>query len=204
MAFDTKFEFILQFERILGEMKSKNPETYGRNLQFLSIEAIETVRPILHRFFPGDADLISTLTRKDVDLMLMRILRSEVVGFQGEGEKLVRKARTIISQFGFLPPVAFFYIYNGAELFEAMLERTYKSLKKRGKPIGLSEVWRRFSAPLTASFELKSIFTKDLLFKIRQRLKNYLEKDSRFKFDARSPKKLFVGLSEWGNTSFKE
>lgn len=204
MPFDTKFEFILQFEKIIGEMKSKNPETYGRNLQFLSIEAIETVKPILHRFFPSDAGLIDTLTRKDIDLMLMRILRSEVVGFQGEGEKLVRKARTIIAQFGFLPPVAFFYIYNGAELFEAMLERTYKSLKKRGKPIALSEIWRRFSSPLTASFELKSVFTKDLLFKIRQRLKNYLEKDSRFYFDARSPKKLFVGLSEWGSIIFKD
>ncbi len=204
MPFDTKFEFILQFEKILGEMKSKNPETYGRNLQFLSTEPIETVRPILHKFFPGDAGLIDTLTRKDIDLMLMRILRSEVVGFQGEGEKLVRKARTIISQFGFLPPVAFFYVYNGAELFEAMLESAYKMLKKRGKPISLSDLWRRFSSPLTASFELKSVFTKDLLFKIRQRLKNYLEKDSRFYLDARSPKKLFLGLSEWGNMNFED
>jgi len=204
MSFDTKFEFILQFEKILGEMKSKNPETYGRNLQFLSTEPIETVRPILHKFFPGDTGLIDTLTRKDIDLMLMRILRSEVVGFQGEGEKLVRKARTIISQFGFLPPVAFFYVYNGAELFEAMLESTYKTLKKRGRPQSLSDVWRRFSSPLTASFELKSVFTKDLLFKIRQRLKNYLEKDSRFYLDARSPKKLYVGLSEWGSISFED
>ena len=188
MPFDTKFEFILQFEKILGEMKSKNPETYGRNLQFLSTEPIETVRPILHKFFPGDTGLIDTLTRKDIDLMLMRILRSEVVGFQGEGEKLVRKARTIISQFGFLPPVAFFYVYNGAELFEAMLESTYKTLKKRGKPISLSEMWRRFSSPLTASFELKNEFTKD----------------PRFHLDARSPKKLYVGLSEWGSISFED
>jgi len=204
MPFDTKFEFILQFEKILGDMKSKNPETYGRNLQFLSTEPIETVRPILHKFFPADNALIDTLNRKDIDLMLMRILRSEVVGLQGEGERLVRKARAIISQFGFLPPVAFFYAYNGAELFEAMLESTYKTLKKRGRPISLSELWRRFSSPLTASFELKSIFTKDLLFKIRQRLKNYLEKDPRFHLDARSPKKLFVGLSEWGSIIFED
>lgn len=198
MPFDTKFEFILQFEKILGEMKSKNPETYGRNLQFLSIETIETVRPILQKFFPNDKNLIDTLIRKDIDLMLLRILRSEVVGLQGEGERLVRKARNIISQFGFLPPVAFFYAYNGAELFEAMLDRTYKNLKKRGKPQSLSDIWRRFSASLTASFELKNLFTKDLLFKIRQRLKNYLEKDPRFYLDARSPKKLFVALAEWG------
>ncbi len=204
MPFDTKFEFILQFEKILGEMKSKNPETYGRNLQFLSIEPIETVRPILQKFFPNDKDLIDSLVRKDVDLMLMRILRSEVVGFQGEGEKLVRKARNIISQFGFLPPVAFFYAYNGAELFEAMLDRTYKTLKKRGKPQSLSEIWRRFAAPLTVSFELKSIFNKELLFKIRQRLKNYLEKDPRFYLDARSPKKLYVALTEWGSVEFDD
>lgn len=204
MSFDTKFEFILQFEKILGEMKSKNPETYGRNLQFLSIEPIETVRPILQKFFPNDKDLIDSLVRKDIDLMLMRILRSEVVGFQGEGEKLVRKARTIISQFGFLPPVAFFYAYNGAELFEAMLDRIYKTLKKRGKPQSLSEIWRRFASPLTVSFELKTIFNKELLFKIRQRLKNYLEKDPRFFLDARSPKKLYVALTEWGSVDFDD
>ncbi|NCB39181.1 MAG: hypothetical protein EOM80_10450 [Erysipelotrichia bacterium] len=185
-------------------MKSKNPETYGRNLQFLSIEPIETVRPILQKFFPNNKDLIDTLTRKDVDLMLMRILRSEVVGFQGEGEKLVRKARNIIALFGFLPPVEFFYAYNGMELFEAMLDRIYKNLKKRGKSQSLSDIWRRFSSPLTASFELKNVFTKDLLFKIRQRLKNYLEKDPRFFIDARSPKKLFVALSEWGNTNIED
>jgi hypothetical protein len=202
MPFDTKFEFILQFEKILGDMKRKNPETYGRNLQFLSIEQIETVRPILQKFFPSDKKLIDTLTRKDIDLMLMRILRSEVVGFQMEGEKLVRKAKSIIAQFGFLPPVAFFYAYNGAELYEAMLDRIYKNLLKRGRPQSLSEAWRRFSAPLTASFELKNIFTKDMLFKIRQRLKNYLEKDPRFYLDARSPKKLYVALTEWGENDY--
>ncbi len=202
MPFDTKFEFILQFEKILGDMKRKNPETYGRNLQFLSIEGIETVRPILQKFFPSDKPLIDTLTRKDIDLMLMRILRSEVAGFQIEGERLVHKAKSIISQFGFLPPVEFFYAYNGAPLFDAMLDRIYKNLKKRGKPQSLSEAWRRFSAPLTASFELKNVFTKDLLFKIRQRLKNYLEKDPRFFLDARSPKKLYVALTEWGETEY--
>ncbi len=202
MPFDTKFEFILQFEKILGDMKRKNPETYGRNVQFLSVEPMETVRPILQKFFPSDKELIDSLNRKDVDLMLMRILRSEVVGFQGEGEKLIRKAKSIISQFGFLPPVEFFYAYNGAELFEAMLDRIYKNLRKKGKPQSLSDIWRRFSAPLTASFELKNVFTKDLLFKIRQRLKNYLEKDPRFFLDARSPKKLFVTLTEWGEAEF--
>lgn len=202
LPFDTKFEFILQFEKILGDMKRKNPETYGRNLQFLSVEPMETVRPILQKFFPSDKELIDSLTRKDIDLMLLRILRSEVVGFQGEGEKLIRKAKTIISQFGFLPPVEFFYAYNGAELFEAMLDRIYKNLKKKGKPQSLSDIWRRFSSPLTASFELKNVFTKDLLFKIRQRLKNYLEKDPRFFLDARSPKKLFVTLTEWGDAEF--
>jgi hypothetical protein len=202
MPFDTKFEFILQFEKILGDMKRKNPETYGRNVQFLSVEPMETVRPILQKFFPSDKELIDSLNRKDVDLMLMRILRSEVVGFQGEGEKLIRKAKSIISQFGFLPPVEFFYAYNGAELFEAMLDRIYKNLRKKGKPQSLSDIWRRFAAPLTASFELKNVFTKDLLFKIRQRLKNYLEKDPRFFIDARSPKKLFVTLTEWGEAEF--
>jgi len=204
MPFDTKFEFILQFEKILGDMKRKNPETYGRNIQFLSTETIETVRPILQKFFPSDKKLINTLSRKDIDLMLMRILRSEVAGFQHEGERLLRKAKAIISQFGFLPPVEFFYAYNGAELFDAMLERIYKTLKKRGRPQSLSEVWKRFASPLTASFELKNIFTKDMLFKIRQRLKNYLEKDPRFYLDARSPKKLYVALSEWGEAGSRE
>ncbi len=203
MPFDTKFEFILQFEKILGDMKRKNPETYGRNIQFLSGEPMETVRPILQKFFPSDKGLIDTLTRKDIDLMLMRILRSEVVTFQGEGEKLVRKAKNIVSQFGYLPPVAFFFAYNGAELFDSMVDRMYRTLKKKGRPMSLSEIWRRFSAPLTASFELKNIFTKDLLFKIRQRLKNYLEKDPRFFLDAKSPKKLYVHLTEWGENDFK-
>ncbi len=197
MPSETKFEFILQFEKILGEMKSKNSETYGRNIQFLSVEPIEAVRPILKKFFPADSDLIDTLGRKDIDLMLMRILRSEIIGLQADGEKLVRKARDIVSKFGFLPPVAFFYDYNGAELFESMLDSIYRALKKQGKPLSLSEIWHRFSAPLIASFELKDVFTKELLFKIRQRLKNYLEKDKRFYLDARSPKKLFVGLAEW-------
>jgi hypothetical protein len=204
MPFDTKFEFILQFEKILGDMKRKNPETYGRNIQFLSSESIETVRPILQKFFPSDKKLINTLHRKDIDLMLMRILRSEVAGFQHEGERLLRKAKAIISQFGFLPPVEFFYAYNGAELFDAMLDRIYKTLKKRGRPQSLSEVWKRFASPLTASFELKNIFTKDMLFKIRQRLKNYLEKDPRFYLDARSPKKLYVALREWGEDGAKD
>ena len=204
MPFDTKFEFILQFEKILGDMKRKNPETYGRNIQFLSTEPIETVRPILQKFFPSDKKLINALSRKDVDLMLMRILRSEVAGFQHEGERLLRKAKTIISQFGFLPPVEFFYAYNGAELFDAMLDRIYKILKKRGRSQSLSEVWKRFASPLTASFELKNIFTKDMLFKIRQRLKNYLEKDPRFYLDARSPKKLYVALSEWGEEGARD
>lgn len=204
MLFDTKFEFILQFEKILGEMKTKNYDTYCRNIQFLSIESIETIRPVLLKFFPRSEKLINTLNRKDIDLMLMRILRSEVVGFQGEGERIVKKAKNIILQFGFLPPVAFFYVYNGAELFEAMLERTYRALKKHGKPILLSDLWRRFSAPLTASFELKSFFDKELMFKIRQRLKNYLEKDSRFFIDARSPKKLYVSLVEWNQALYGE
>ncbi|MFZ5949365.1 MAG: hypothetical protein ACOYXC_01570 [Candidatus Rifleibacteriota bacterium] len=202
MPSDTKFEFILQFEKILGDMKRKNPETYGRNVQFLSVEPMETVRPILQKFFPSDKELIDSLNRKDIDLMLLRILRTEVVGLQGEGEKLVRKAKNVIGQFGFLPPVEFFYGYNGAELFEAMLDRIYKNLRKKGKPQSLSEIWRRFSSPLTASFELKNVFTKDLLFKIRQRLKNYLEKDPRFYLDARSPKKLYVTLTEWGEAEF--
>lgn len=199
MPFDTKFEFIIQFEKILGEMKKKNPETYQRNIQFLSSEKLETILPVLQKFFPSDKPLIETLSRKDIDLMLMRILRSEVVALQGEGERLVSKARNIVGQFGFLPPVAFFFAFNGAELFEAMVERIYQDLRRRGKPLALSELWKRFSSPLTASFELKNIFTKDLLFKIRQRLKNYLEKDRRFVIDARSPKKLFVTLSEWGD-----
>lgn len=197
MSCETKFEFILQFEKILGDMKVKNSETYGRNIQFLSIEPIEAVRPILKKFFPADSALIDTLVRKDIDLMLMRILRSEVIGLQNDGERLVKKAKDIVSKFCFLPPVAFFYDYNGAELYESMLEAMYRLLKKSGKPHSLSEMWQRFSAPLIASFELKNIFTKELLFKIRQRLKNNLEKDDRFFLDARSPKKLFVGLSEW-------
>lgn len=200
MACETKFEFILQFEKILGEMKSKNSETYGRNIQFLSVEPIEAVRPILKKFFPSDSALIDTLVRKDIDLMLMRILRTEVLGLQNDGEKLVRKARDIVSKFGFLPPVAFFYDYNGAELYESMLETIYRILKKSGKPQSLSEIWHRFSAPLIASFELKNVFNKELLFKIRQRLKNYLEKDKRFFIDARSPKKLYIGLAEWEKT----
>lgn len=202
MPFETKFEFMLQFEKILGDMKKKNPDTYGRNIQFLSIEPIETIRPILQKFFPSDKALIETLVKKDIDLMLMRILRSEIAGLQGEGEKLVRRARTIINQFSLLPPVEFFFAYNGAELFEAMLDSMYKNLKKKNSPQSLSELWKKFASPLTASFELKSIFTKDLLYKIRQRLKNYLEKDPRFFLDAKSPKKLYVSLSEWGDKNF--
>lgn len=200
MPFDTKFEFILQFEKILGEMKKKNPETYQRNLQFLSSERLETILPILQKFFPLDKDLIHTLNRKDVDLMLMRILRSEIVHLQGEGERLVAKARSVVQQFGFLPPVAFFYAFNGAEIFDAVVDQIYQDMKKRGKPQGLSEIWRRLSAPLTANFELKTVFTKDLLFKIRQRLKNFLEKDQRFIIDAKSPKKLYLRLVEWGES----
>jgi len=200
MPFDTKFEFILQFEKILGEMKKKNPETYQRNIQFLSSEPMQTIVPVLQKFFPSDKTLIDTLTRKDIDLMLMRILRSEIVTLQGEGERLVGKARTVVTQFGFLPPVAFFYAFNGAELFEAMVERIYVDLKKRGKPQSLSDIWKHFSAPFAASFELKSVFTKDLLFKIRQRLKNFLEKDRRFVIDAPSPKKLVLRLAEWGES----
>ena len=199
MPFDSKFEFIIQFEKILGDMKKKNPETYQRNISFLSSESLETILPVLQKFFPSDKTLIETLNRKDIDLMLMRILRSEVVTLQGEGERLVAKGRTIVNQFGFIPPVAFFFLFNGAELFEAMVDRIYADLKRRGKPLALSEIWKRFSAPLTASFELKNIFTKDLLFKVRQRLKNFLEKDRRFVIDARSPKKLDVGLAEWGD-----
>jgi len=199
MPFDTKFEFITQFEKILGDMKKKNPETYQRNIQFLSSEKLETILPVLQKFFPSDKALIETLLRKDIDMMLMRILRSEVAVLQGEGERLVGKGRAIVNQFGFLPPVAFFFLYNGAELFDAMVNRIYQDLKKKEKPVSLSEIWKRFAAPLTASFELKSIFSKDLLFKIRQRLKNYLDKDRRFVIDARSPKKLYIALSEWGD-----
>lgn len=200
MPFDTKFEFILQFEKILGEMKKKNPETYQRNLQFLSTENMETILPILQKFFPLDKELIQTLGRKDIDLMLMRILRSEVVHLQGEGERLVAKGRAVVSQFGFLPPVAFFFIFNGAEIFEAVVEQVYQDMKRRKKTQGLSEIWKRISAPLIASFELKTTFNKDLLFKIRQRLKNFLEKDKRFVIDAKSPKKLYLRLAEWGET----
>ena len=197
MAFETKFEFILQFEKILADMKRKNIDTYGRNLQFLSMETMETIRPVLQKFFPSDKKLIHSLVRKDIDLMLMRILRSEVVTFQNDGERLIKQAKLIVERFGFLPPVSFFFAYNGAELFDAMLDRIYRHLKRAGKPQSLSGIWKRFSAPLTSSFELKSIFTKDLMFKIRQRLKNYIEKDPRFKLDAKSPKKLFVTLTEW-------
>lgn len=200
MPFETKFEFILQFEKILAEMKKKNSDTYNRNIQFLSSESVETILPVLQKFFPSDRSLIETLVRKDIDMMLMRIMRSEIVSLQGEGERLVSKAMTVIRNFGFLPPVAFFYAYNGAELFESMVERIYQHLKKSGKPISLSEIWRRFSSPLTATFELKNIFNKDLLFKIRQRLKNYLDKDPRFLIDARSPKKLYLQLTEWGDS----
>jgi hypothetical protein len=197
MPFDTKFEFILQFEKILGDMKKKNPETYQRNLQFLSSEKMETILPILQKFFPLDQDLIVTLSRKDIDLMLMRILRSEVVHLQGEGERLIAKARAVVQQFGFLPPVAFFFLFNGAEIFETVVEQIYQDLKKRRKPQSLSEIWKRLSAPLTASYEVKSVFTKEVQFKIRQRLKNFLDKDSRFIIDAKSPKKLFLRLVEW-------
>lgn len=197
MAFETKFEFIQQFEKILGEMKIKKSEMYSRNIQFLSVETIEAIRPVLKKFFPQDAALIDTLVRKDIDFMLMRILRSEVAGLQTDGEKLIKKARLIVSMFGYLPPVVFFYDYNGAEIYETMIEKIHQILKKNGKPMGLSEIWNRFSTPLTSSFELKNIFTKEILFKIRQRLKNYLEKDKRFTLDAKSPKKLYIGLSEW-------
>ncbi len=201
MSFDTKFEFILQFEKILGDMKRKNPETYQRNIQFLSAETMQTIVPILQKFFPSDKALIDTLNRKDIDLMLMRIMRSEIVTLQGEGERLVGKARNVVTQFGFLPPVAFFFAFNGAELFEAMVERIYVDMKRRGKPQTLSELWKHFSAPLVASFELKNVFTKDLMFKIRQRLKNFLEKDRRFVIDAPTPKKLVLRLAEWGGDS---
>ena len=197
MACETKFEFILEFEKILGEMKSKKPETYNRNIQFLSVESIEAIRPILKKFFPSDSKLIDTLVRKDIDLMLMRILRSEIIGLQNDGERLVKKARDIITMFGYLPPVSFFYDYNGSDIYESMLEKIYQILKKKGKPESLSELWNKFSTPLVSSFELKSIFTKELLFKIRQRLKNYLDKDERFVLDSKSPKKLVISLSEW-------
>ncbi len=200
MPFDSKFEFILHFEKILGEMKKKNPETYQRNIHFLSQEKLETVIPVLQKFFPSDRTLIETLSRRDFDLMLMRILRTEVVNLQAEGERLVSKAKTIVSNFGFLPPVAFFFLFNGGELFESMVQRIYFDLKKRGKPQSLSDIWKRFSAPLIASYELKSVFSKDLLFKIRQRLKNFLDKDRRFIIDAESPKKLFLRLAEWNDS----
>lgn len=200
MPCETKFEFILQFEKILGEMKSKKPETYVRNIQFLSIENIEAIRPVLKKFFPNDSSLIDTLVRKDIDLMLMRILRIEIIGLQAEGDKLVKKAKNIVSMFGYFPPVEFFFSYNGAEMYESMIEKLYLILKRQGKPQSLSEIWQKISTPLTSSFELKNIFTKELMFKIRQRLKNYLEKDNRFLIDARTPKKLFISLTEWDST----
>ncbi len=199
MASASKFEFILNFEKVLGEMKRKNPETYQRNLQFLSGERLETILSTLQKFFPTDRELIQTLQRKDLDMMLMRIMRSEVVHLQGEGERLVQKGRNVLMQFGFIPPVAFFFAFNGAELFEAMIERIYQDLRKRARPQGLSDIWKRLSAPLIAGNETKTVFTKDLLFKIRQRLKNYLEKDRRFVIDAKSPKKLYLRLTEWGD-----
>lgn len=195
----TKYEFILQFERILGDMKRKNPDTYYRNIQFLSSEKLEAILPILQKFFPSELDIIRTLNRKDIDLMLMRIMRSEVAHLQGDGEKLVSRARQLVQTFGFLPPVVFFFSFNGAEIYEAMVERIYADLKKRGRPQSLSESWRKFSSTFTSSFETKTVFTKDLMFKIRQRLKSYLEKDKRFIIDARSPKKLFLRLVEWGD-----
>ena len=202
MPFNSKFEFILQFEKILGDMKKKNPETYQRNLQFLSSERLETILPVLQKFFPSDRELIDTLVRKDIDLMLMRIMRSEIAHLQGEGERLVARGRSVVQQFGFFPPVVFFYAFNGAELYEAMVERIYLDLKRRGKPQGLSDLWKRMSAPFSASFDTKTTFGKDLLFKIRQRLKNYLEKDRRFVIDAKSPKKLVLRLAEWGDQEF--
>ncbi|HNV71696.1 MAG TPA: hypothetical protein PKO06_18470 [Candidatus Ozemobacteraceae bacterium] len=180
-------------------MKRKNPETYQRNLQFLSGERLETILSTLQKFFPADKELIQTLQRKDLDMMLMRIMRSEVVHLQGEGERLVQKGRNVLMQFGFIPPVAFFFAFNGAELFDAMIERIHQDLRKRGRPQGLSDIWKRLSAPLMAGNETKTVFTKDLLFKIRQRLKNYLEKDRRFVIDAKSPKKLYLRLTEWGD-----
>lgn len=199
MASASKFEFILNFEKVLGEMKRKNPETYQRNLQFLSSERLEIILATLQKFFPTDKELIQTLQRKDLDMMLMRIMRSEVVHLQGEGERLVQKGRNVLMHFGFIPPVAFFFAFNGAELFEAMIERIYQDLRKRARPQSLSDIWKRLSAPLLAGNETKTVFTKDLLFKIRQRLKNYLEKDRRFVIDAKSPKKLYLRLTEWGD-----
>jgi hypothetical protein len=199
MPASTKYEFILQFERILADMKRKNPDTYYRNILFLSGERLEGILPILQKFFPSEIELIKTLNRKDIDLMLMRIMRSEVAHLQGDGERLVSRARQLVQHFGYLPPVAFFFSFNGAEIYEAMVERIYTDLKKRGHPRALSEIWRKFSATFQSSFETKTVFTKDLMFKIRQRLKNYLEKDARFVIDARSPKKLFLRLVEWGD-----
>ncbi|MBF0498714.1 MAG: hypothetical protein HQM09_01165 [Candidatus Riflebacteria bacterium] len=179
-------------------MKKNNPGMYQRNLQFLSSENIEKILPVLQKFFPGDRELIETLNRKDIDLMLMRIMRSEVIHLQGEGERLVARGRSIVQQFGFLPPTAFFYAFNGGEIYDAMVERIYIDLKRRGEPQGLSDIWKRLATPLEANFDVKSIFNKELLFKIRQRLKNNLEKDTRFIIDAKSPKKLFLRLVEWG------
>ena len=204
MPFNSKFEFILQFEKILGDMKKKSPETYQRNLQFLGAEKLETILPVLQKFFPTDRALIETLDRKDLDLMLMRIMRSEIAHLQGEGERLVARARSVVQLFGFLPPVTFFFDFNGAELYEAMVERIYHDLRRGGKPAGLSEVWKRLSAPFSASSEAKAKFPKDLLFKIRQRLKNHLLKDRRFLVDARSPKKLVLRLVEWSSQEFQE
>lgn len=201
MPFETKFEFILQFEKILGEMKCKKSETYVRNIQFLSTESIEAIRPILKKFFPKDSKLIDTLVRNDIDLMLMRLLRSEVKGLQNDGEKLVKKAQDIVTMFGYLPPVAFFYDYNGAEIYETLLEKMYQILKKNRESMLLSDLWNRFISPLNSSNDLKNIFTKELVYKMRQRLKNYLEKDKRFTIDAKTPKKLYIALSEW-NKSF--
>ncbi|MBI3040024.1 hypothetical protein HYY75_13405 [bacterium] len=185
-------------------MKKKNPETYQRNLQFLSAERLENILPILMKFFPSEKELIPTLTRRDIDLMLMRILRSEVVHLQGEGERIVGGGKSLVTNFGFFPPVAFFFVFNGTEIFHAMVDRIYLDLKKRDKPQSLSEIWKQRAAPLVASYELKTVFTKDLLFKIRQRLKNFLDKDSRFLIDAKSPKKLFLRLREWGDrTAFE-
>ena len=204
MPFNSKFEFILQFEKILGDMKKKSPETYQRTLQFLGAEKLETILPVLQKFFPTDRALIETLERKDIDLMLMRIMRSEIAHLQGEGERLVARARAVVQQFGFFPPVNFLFDFNGAELYEAMVERIYHDLRRGGKPRELSEVWKRLSAPFSASSDVKAKFPKDLLFKIRQRLKNHLLKDRRFLVDALSPKKLVLRLVEWDSQEFQE
>ncbi|MFC1744391.1 hypothetical protein ACFL35_10395 [Candidatus Riflebacteria bacterium] len=178
-------------------MEKKNPPVFRRNIFFLSSEPMERILPVLKRFFPSEKPLIDLLSRKDIDYLLEKMISVDSMKISNSLTNLLKEGKSTIQDYGFFPPVELFFTFSGVELYESMVERIYKDLKKGGMAVSLSKIWSRISRTFGNNPISSRYFSKELLFKIRQRLKNYLDKDGRFHFKQTSPKKIEIGLVEW-------